>query len=231
MMKNQVDEFLKNLLEVVKESQILGYMTRDKKLQEETITKLTNLKEEATKLKEKAIGLQDENYANLMLSIECLSDALTNELSMWVYLKNEDPNTAWNLLINAQDWISASIHASEIPGLNQEGYMNKLSVIEQVIFPPQTFMSPGMVVESSKCSLCNNDYSECEHIAGKAYMGKFCQQIPKIKEFTEASLVGYPYDKKARVTSFGEGDGLARDIMTWKVYKDEKFEKLGKGQT
>jgi hypothetical protein len=52
-------------------------------------------------LKEATIKENDEDSANTLLAIECFCQALLSEMLMWLALKKEDPNSAWNYLIEA----------------------------------------------------------------------------------------------------------------------------------
>lgn len=99
-------------------------------------------------------------------------------------------------------------------------------MVEKFVFPPQTFNSPGLYVETFLCSICGEDYSECEHIAGEPYWGFFCQRVvDNIVGTREVSIVENPEDKKARMTEHITDDGMIRDQLTWKkreMTEDEK---------
>jgi len=131
----------------------------------------------------------------------------------------EDPNRAWNYLIEAQDGVKASTHAKYLERLEQEEYIEKLHQIEKVVFPPQLFISSGMVIRSVQCSICKEDYGKCPHIAGKAYMGRFCSEIVTMDTFLHGAVVSYPFDKKARVPDTWES-GKWRNRMTCKERRD-----------
>jgi len=208
-------------------SQSLGYITRDIQFFPPAIKDSRNLKKEIEITKEECIKKENEDNANLMLSCECLVDAVICELEMWMQLKRENPSSAWISLVTAENHVLSSINASEIPDINQINYYKKLEQIENTVFPPQMFMSTGMVIEDTKCSLCNDDYEKCDHISGQAYMGKFCSKVVhKIKKMNEVSIVSHPFDKRCRVESTGEGE-ISTDIMTGKSIKksDQKRKK------
>jgi hypothetical protein len=166
-------------------------------------------------LKEATIKENDEDSANTLLAIECFCQALQSEMLMWLALKKEDPNTAWDYLIDAQDWVKASTRTKYLERLQQEEYIEKLHQIEKVVFPPQVFNSPSMVIKSVQCSICKEKYGKRNHIAGKAYMGRLCSE--QVTEFIlqHVAIVSYPFDKKARVPETWQ-NGKWRDYMTWK---------------
>ena len=96
-------------------------------------------------------------------------------------------------------------------------YIEHLHDLERVLFPPQIFLGAGMIVEGSTCSICGKEYGECEHIKGKAYMGKICgRRITKIKEFREISIVEIPGNKHCRLFAVSDKDGIERDCLTWR---------------
>jgi hypothetical protein len=222
-MNSEIELLLKDFNEVIIECGKFFFISRDKEFQQEAVKELTNLKHRTISLKEQMIKVEDENSANAMLSLESLIDAMVNELEMWIALKEDDPNKAWDFLINAQSAVRTAAQAHSISiELNAEGYENKLHLIEKLLFPPQMFVSPSFIIEKEVCSICGKEYGECEHIVGKAYMGKMCyNKITKIKEIKEISIVEEPANKHARAYRFTD-DGVTRDFMTWrKIEKNE----------
>jgi len=223
-MNKEIELFLKEFNEVIRECEKFCFMSRGKEFQQEAIKKLTILMQKATSLKEQLIKVKDENSANTMLSLENLIDAMINELEMWIALKEGNPNKAWDFLINAQSAVRTAAQAHSIGiDLNAEGYANKLHLLEKLLFPPQMFFSPGFVIEKAECSICGKEYGECEHIVGKAYMGMMCyRKITKIKDIREVSLVEEPANKHARILQRTDDDGVTRDFMTWRRINSDK---------
>lgn len=232
-MKKKIEDFLPNFKKIIVESERHCYITRNREIQKETIKKIEDLLTDISELKNQAILQKDEDSANLLLSADCVANSLISELKIYGFLKNGEPSSAWCSLIDAEDLINASLRAYDLPGFNQEGYARKLIYIEHVIFPPQTFTSPSMIWGKTECSICKQEYGECMHIAGEAYMGEFCTEIVKeIKQFLSLSLVSHPADKRRVLTAVSEGsEGMARDYMTWKLYKDKKFSEVQKNKS
>jgi hypothetical protein len=195
------------------------FMSRAKEFQIEACEGLESLKREASTLKREAVDLEDEDSANASLSFELMIEALTDELKMWIALKNDDPNSAWDYLVNAQ---VAAGDAMQIHAVARhlESYINHLYAIEPILFPPQMFCSPGMIIKKAKCSICGQEYGECTHVKGRAYMGELCVRHIVKADLREVSCVTDPANKQARATSFKE-DGKTRDVMTWRIIPDE----------
>jgi hypothetical protein len=211
--ESSIKEFDENVLKYEK----FCFMSRGQEFQQDAIENLTTYKEKIIGMKEEMIKLKDEESANAMLSLEKMTKALINELKMWIALKEEEPNKALDFLIDAQNAARTAMQAHDI-AKRLEDYIKKLHLLEKLLFPPQTFFSTAFIVESAKCSICGEEYGECEHVVGKAYMGKICYRLLKIKEIKEVSIVEEPADKKARVYVFSNG-GVTRDYMTWRVTK------------
>jgi len=222
-MRREVKEFLEKFNKAaLQEIGKFLYLVRDKHYQKEAIDKLIKFKQQAANLKEKMINEVDEENANILLSIENIAEAMINELKMWIALKEDKVNEAWSYLVDAQSAIRTALQAHEIAlRLNGEGYANKLHLIEKLIFPPQIFFSPGFVIEESKCSICGKNYEECEHIVGKAYMGKMCYRIITKMKPREVSIVTSPGNKRARILAITEGN-ITRDYMTWRIIENEE---------
>jgi hypothetical protein len=78
-------------------------------------------------------------------------------------------------------------------------YISKLFNFENVVFPPQDFLSPSMIIKDVICSICHKNYDECDHVERKPYMGKLVSlEIKKrcdrdIYFFMRTSSVTVPY--------------------------------------
>lgn len=218
ILNKKVQGFIDQFNEVTSDCQKYCFMTRAKEFQEEAIQRLEMLKAKASSLKQERIDSGDENSANLMLSLEEMIDALCYELRMWIALKEDNPNSAWDYLISAQGATRTAIQ-SHSAVIQLEGYVHRLYLLEKTLFPPQTFLSPGILIEESKCSICGKEYGECDHLRGQAYMGKTCARHVTKARIREASVVENPANRRARVYRFTDG-GITRDIMTWRIIEE-----------
>ncbi len=216
-MNEHIQKFLIEFSETANELQKFCFMTRAKELQLEACDILEELKEKADELKREVISHRDEDSANAMLSIEEMIIALMSELRMWIALKDDDADSAWNHLVSAQYSARTAMQAHSVAN-HLDGYVNHLHLLEHILFPPLAFFSPGMVIGKSRCSICGQEYGECDHIVGKAYMGEMCIRIiEEVKELKEVSLVTEPANKRARVSRITDEDGILRDALTWRV--------------
>lgn len=222
-MNEKVKAFQNEFNQIVKECQKFCFMSRAKEFQIEACKKLDTLKEKTSALKERMIALTDEDSANAMLSFEEMIDMLLNELKMWTALKEDNPNLAWDFLINAQSTARNAMQAHEVAS-HIEGYIERIHALEKLLFPPQVFFSPAFIIEYSKCSICGQEYGECEHVIGRAYMGKMCVRIITIKDVSEVSLVQEPANKRARVLRITDS-GITRNFLSWRVISNSSSDK------
>jgi hypothetical protein len=222
-MHEEVELFLKEYIRTTTECGKFLYASRGKEFQQEAIVEMSNLRSKATALKTKMKDLKDESSANALLSLEGLIDAMVDELRMLVSLKEDDANGAWDHLIEAQAAVRNALQAHSLASdLDGEKYATKLDLLEKLVFPPQLFFSPSLIVESAKCSICGAEYGDCGHVIGRAYMGELCHRVvTKIRKLTEISIVKQPASKHARMYRFGD-DGAMRDIMTWRVLGEKQ---------
>jgi hypothetical protein len=214
-----MNKFIESFNETVKEVEVYLSIARDSDLQRDAILTVENLIEEVSKEKSQAINKQNEDYANQLLGCECVCEMLVAELEMWILLKEESPNEAWDRLIDAQ-MSSANAARAHDGFLHHEEHHRRLVAIEKLVFPPQVFISSGMVVHKQECSICGEDYEQCEHLAGKPYMGEFCYIIGREPELDDVPVVEDPADKRCRVRNFSV-DGGTRDRMTWRIEYDQ----------
>ena len=230
-MNERVEEFIEEYTDTVESCEKFGFLPREVEYQREAIEDLSKLLEKSAEVRMEVIEQGDEEAANQILALRCMINALRYDLKMWVDLKEEKWDSAWNALVDAQDSAKSARTAHEIAEqCNAKNYLNKLEMIENSVFPPQNFNSPGLYVESFSCSICGEDYSECQHIAGEPYWGFFCRRVvDNIVGTREVSLVENPEDKKARVTEHITDDGMVRDQLTWKKREMNEEEKENYG--
>lgn len=193
----------------------LTYIVRDSDLQRDAIVKLSELAAKVHDWKRQAIADQSEDHANIFLGCECAVKALQAELEMWLQLKNDKPDDAWNKLIVAQMATRDAVRSH--PGFSHlEARAARLVNIERVVFPKQVFFSAGLIVERQQCSICGTDYDECAHVAGKPYMGQMCSVILRNVAADHVAIVDEPANKQCRVVEFSDAGGR-RNRMTWRL--------------
>lgn len=230
-MNEIVEEFVEEYTETVQSCEKFCFLPREIYYQKDAIKDLSELLEKSAQIRIEVIEQDDEEAANQVLTLRCMINALRYELKIWIDLKEGDWGKAWNALVDAQDSARSARSAHEIAvQCNVTNYLGKLDMIEKFVFPPQTFNSPGLYVENFLCSICGEDYSECEHIAGEPYSGFFCQRVVDgVLGTREVSIVENPEDKKARVTEHITDDGMIRNQLTWNKREMDKEEKENYG--
>ena len=211
----EVKAFQEEFRETTNECQKFCYMSRAKEYQVQAREKLKALETKAIKLKQKAITTKFEDAANALLCFEKMTSAIINELDMWIALKDDEPGAAWDFLVNAQMAIISAMQAHSIAS-NLDSYAEHLSLLEHLLFPAQMFFSPGLIIREARCSICGQEYGECDHAVGKPYMGEICSRLIIHADMEEGSIVDKPANKHARIISFTD-QGVHRDFLTWRV--------------
>lgn len=215
MMKDKIDAAIKEYEELSEEASNLLVLARDTGLQSKMVTDLNRFTGTVENYKADAIQNKDEDAANFLLGMICALSAISSELQMYILLKSEKPEEAWDVLIDHQDAIAAALRAHEkfrfLEPMAERGRN-----LEKRFFPSQVFMSAGLIVHKQVCSICGVDYSECDHLAGFPYLGQFCSvQLSEI-EPDHVAIVEEPANRKCRITSFTVPGGV-RNRMTWVV--------------
>lgn len=207
--------------DLAEEIQILAFIPRNAELQRTCIATSEAFAKELAVAKQNAIDAQDESLANELLFMEFGLAAITSQLRMCTALKTGEAELAWDHLVDAQ---AACVSAITVQGQIEVGppveHLENLHQwlldIEAVVFPPQAFMSVGGTASERRCSICDLSYDTCEHVRGRAYMGRVCYTIISEMRLAEVSIVSNPANKRARVTHFSDG-GVSRNMMTWRV--------------
>lgn len=215
-MAQTLAEFVAVSEDLLKRSQRFAYMSRAEELQHEAAEALCVNGQEVEARLHEAQERVDEDEANMLLALGLVLRCLESELRMFISLKEEQPGQAWDQLISAQNTLSSALRIRpEIEGMDH--YVDHLALHEENLFPPQHFLSPAMTVGYSECSICASAYGECKHVAGRAYMGELCARvISEVTEVREISLVKEPKDKRRRIISITDDDGVTRDFLSWK---------------
>lgn len=202
------------------------YFARSKEFQQESLEVIEKLEKEGVIIRKEMIKKGDGDSANASLSILANILSIKCKFLMLIALKKDDPNKAWDHLIDAQRYGIIAMRAHKI-GDNLGPYIETLYLMEKIIFPPQQFTSVGIIVSRFRCSICGIEYGECEHLERKAYKGKICTKIVEgADDITEIALVEEPASKKCRVNSFFDGE-VNRDFMTWQIIPKDDSEKKG----
>ncbi|QRG24097.1 CxxC motif protein [Halorubrum virus Humcor2] len=217
-----VEEVVDSYHETVTDTERFAFLPRGIEYQREAIRSLSDFIDYAEEIK-RDLQIDEEipgRAANQVLALICMAKAVRHELRMWIRLKEENWESAWTDLVDAQEYASSAIAADSIARYcNVKTYQEKLGSIESSIFPPQQFVSPGLIVNTYECSICGEDYDTCPHLQGIAYNGVICSRILRDIEAREVSFVDDPRDKKARVRGHHVEDGF-RNQMTWEIEED-----------
>lgn len=208
--------------ELIGEAEILLSIARCSSLQEKAIRSLDRMLDRVIRSKRTAIAHSKEESANRLLGYEWVIRSLAAELKMWRLLKREEPDCAWDELVAAQQASLSALRAHDIFRNAEDRYL-RLEAIEKLVFPPQIFVSAGLVAEGLDCSICEEDYEDCCHVAGRPYMGRFCAMRPRGLRLDHVAIVEDPVDKGLRIREFPV-DGGFRSRMTWRVSQDASGE-------
>jgi hypothetical protein len=191
------------------------FVTRDADLQREAIEQLNALLGDLARWKAKAIARGDEDGANKFLGCECGARYLREEITMWLDLKEGRAEKAWERLVAAQSAIADAVRAH--PGFaHMEQNARRMAAIEYLIFPPQVFLSAGLIVGRQECSICGQDYADCPHVKGRPYWGKLCAVRLCDIRMDHVGIVDDPANRLCRIVSFND-EGGRRNRMTWKL--------------
>jgi hypothetical protein len=221
-MNEELPAFVQSFNTSIRDAEVFISIARARELQAEACGAVESLLRDIASEKALAIRAANEDYANFLLGCECAASGVLAEIQMWLLLKDEKPDEAWNRLIDAQSSYTAAMRAH--PGFRHLGEArDRLQAIEDLVFPPQVFISSGFIIRVQECSICGKEYEDCEHLVGRPYMGRFCYIIARNAMLDHVSIVDRPADKRCRITSFGT-EGGNRNRMTWRIEPNEQGE-------
>jgi hypothetical protein len=146
----------------------------------------------------------DEPTANAALIGLSAVGALIHEMQMWQLLKADRIEEAWDQLVDAQSNLRFVLRHRDQRCLIE--WSARLLAAEEMLFPPQVFVSSGHTFESADCTICGKVYGDCEHLATRIYMGRVCQMRIYGLVPDHVAIVDDPRDKACRITRTRHGD-------------------------
>jgi hypothetical protein len=168
---------IKEFNEMAAISQRKAYITIGIEIQQEEIEILKNYRTDLIELKKEFVKRKLENEANLVYCIESSLLATQYELQMLVNIKLDKMSEAWGNLVNAQVIYGTVLRNYPHEFQSPNGYLERLSDYERLLFPCLYFQSAGGLIKDCHCSICGAKFSRCEHIKGKLYSGELCCRI------------------------------------------------------
>src|SRR5438309_5187135 len=108
-MSDSLQALLKEFEEVAQEGQTLAFLPRDTALQRAAVDKIDTFLRALGQSKELAVRKGDEGSANAILAMELTLNTVRNQLLMWVALKQDAPESAWDHLVDAQQACDTAI--------------------------------------------------------------------------------------------------------------------------
>ena len=199
----KLSKVLQRFTAVIGECGRVIYISRDIGMQRRVLLRINTVKNLIFQQKAFAKANESEPLANHLLALSCILESLSCEIQCYILLKEGQAENAWQMLVSAQEWVTPAVMAD----IGQKPWcmerIERLTNVERGVFPPQTYVSSGLIIGGSICSICNHDYASdlCTHIAGAAYMGEFCtRRVTGIIKLDHLAIVENPRSKSHRVT-------------------------------
>ena len=136
-------------------------------------------------------------------------------LEVWINLKLDQPDAAWEALVAAQEEIGCGMRLR--PNASFREVPELLRDMERLLFPAQVFVSSAIKYESAECSACGSVYGECDHLAGELNMGEMCVAVVRnVLGIDHVAIVKQPDNKRCRCPTWPDGD-VQRCCFTHRV--------------
>ena len=212
-MQKKIDEFISKCNDLLQEAMAFSIICRDTKLQKAICERLRLRLLEISELKMAVAKDGFDDIANMLLGTGCALSSVMSTIQMCLNLKVNKPHEAWQSLVGAQRAVKNSIRAHSGCEKMIE-FSEYLSLLEHCMFPPQVFTSIGASYSKSFCSICDEEYENCDHLVGMPYAGEFCCNVIRNSVIKEISIVDLPADKGCIVTTFRDSDRIMKDRLS-----------------
>jgi hypothetical protein len=175
--------------------------------------------------KKQAADQKIEKMANKFFEIQCILNAVVSTLQLWINIKTDQLQSAWDCLIDAQEYVNYALKANAEHPLFID-FKERLQNIETVTFPPfGLYNSVGLAFTGGECSVCGQPLSSCEHIEEKIYYGVVCKRVNiENVALNHVALVKSPKDRRCIVTEFEFEEGKIFDYISRKFLREEDKE-------
>lgn len=210
------------------------FYTRSTEKQKEIVANLMTFKEEIKRYKYGAIKARNEQAANILFHFQCILNSNISLLELWINLKSNKYNEAWDSLIEAEKYLEYGIKCVD-GHYGLEEYGKKLIEIEHSIFPGFPYYnSMGIIIKGGKCSICGQPFTKCKHIEEKIYWGRVCRIIePEKIDIDHSAIVKIPKDRRCIITEISDEEGSMINYFTWdrskKLPEDKRGERIISG--
>jgi hypothetical protein len=170
--------------------------------------------------KEDARVKQDGAAANMLLSAQCFASALASEIDMWLALREGNPDAAWSKLIDAEEYMDVAARAHATDGTSEMAA--RLAQLEEMLFPAVVYLSCSFRYRSGTCTICDQKFDECPHEEDGVYVGRLCREVNRLDmRLLEVSVVDSPRDKRCRLATREDGEGVHRNWFTGEIVEGE----------
>ncbi len=202
----------------------------DKQVQIDRVDNLMQTLKIVKEHKRQEVLNKNEDIANLFLYYQCAFNLKISHLNMCLSIKIGEPHTAWNYLIDTQEYFQYALRAFRVSGFASDSaieslleYKKKLLAVEDVIFHRYpVYLSCGFRTKEGTCSICAQPIDSCEHIEEYVYMGRICKRILTENNYVaidEISLVTNPKDRRCIITYYHKEDTCIDYITRKKLPK------------
>src|SRR5260370_25853559 len=144
------DELLKATETAFSAALTNGYLSIGIEYQEESLKTLVVLQGHIEEYLKDSILRKDEDSANLAWIFNCFAKGINEFISMWIHLKKDQMESAWESLVTAQDCLEIGLQLRYVRGLDHLSH--NLHAAEVLLFPPSKFFSRRLLFCRSECS-------------------------------------------------------------------------------
>ncbi len=209
-----IEDMEREVREAVENGRLICYGSCCHDLQTEEQHRQHALIQKLERYRDQGIKARNENQANAAFIYLNIAAALLHQLQLWLLIKTDRMEEAWNELVEAQECLQCALRFVEDAMLQH--WNMELLAAEKLLFPPQQFVSTSDYFSYATCSICEKVYGECGHVAGRLYMGQICSLvIHDVVGVNHVALVDHPRDKGCRLVKV-KRDGYMHCTLTYR---------------
>lgn len=195
------------------------FITASKSVIEKWVRKLDESIKENRRMKRYFMQNNNDFASGTFLYSHCMLSAIKSIYLAFKYIKSDEGGKSWMLFVDASDYLDVArlfLDKFRMNSAGHEHFVGFLKALENSIFPTnQLFVSPGAKETLGDCSVCGEDFFDCEHIERDIYNGVLCQRVNKrIIEANHIALVKNPRDRRCVIRTIESKDGSVLDVFS-----------------
>jgi hypothetical protein len=161
-----------------------------------------------------------------ILAVACRDISDCDERIRQINIPASEVEALWNRIVDCLErlmYVQQRLDGAEVEQLIQR--VHSLRDEFDARFGTGLYANPEIIVRRELCSICNDDFRQCDHIAGRVYDGVLCRRLAEDATIRNVTFVKQPVCLRCRVWP-GTWDEATKQYAFVKVLNSFRLDDL-----